>query len=254
MVDPTPPPPRPAPEPAAHARAQSALLRFLTEMDARTARALWVTALLLTLAGAILTFGGLFIDVDQGSVAGILRGLRHAWWAPAAVTALFVVLAFIGAPQIALIAATVAVFGPIEGTALSWVSTMISAAVGFYGGRIAGAATLGRLGGDLMRRVAGRVAENGFLAALIIRLVPSGPFILVNMALGASGMRSAPFLAGSGVGIAPKIVLIAFAGHGVSQLFAKETMAALGFLAGAALLWLAIVFIIRPRLRGREEA
>jgi len=261
------PPPHPtdaAPEPVTTAPASPALepapapggrlLGFFTDMESRTARAVWASALALTIAGGILAFGVFFVDVDQGSVAGILRGLRHAWWSPAAVTAIFVVLAFVGAPQVALIAATVAVFGPEEGALLSWAATMISAGVGFYAGRAAGADTLRRLGGALMQKVAGKVAENGFLAALIIRLVPSGPFILVNMALGASGMRSVPFLAGSGVGIAPKIALIAFAGHGVSSLFAKETMTALGFLAVAALIWLGVIFVIRPRLRGRGDA
>ena len=231
----------------------NAFVRFFTEMDAKTARTLWISAALITVAGGILAFGAVFVDVDQGAIANMLRGMRHTWWAPGAVTALFVVLAFLGAPQIALIAATVAVFGPVEGALLSWVATMISGAVGFYAGRAAGVEAIKRLGGALMQHLAARVAENAFLAALIIRLVPSGPFILVNMALGATGMRSTPFLLGSGIGIAPKILLIAFAGHGVAQLIAKQTMVALGFLAAAAALWLAIVYVIRPRLSSKKN-
>ena len=230
------------------------LIRFLTEMDSKSARTLWVSALLITIAGGILAFGVFFVDVDQGSIADLLRSVRASWWAPLAVTALFIVLAFIGAPQIALIAATVAVFGPEEGAILSWAATMLSAQVGFYAGRAAGAEALKQVGGALIQRIAARVAENGALAALIIRLVPSGPFIIVNMALGATGMRSGPFIIGSGIGFAPKILLIAFAGHGVSRLFAKETMLALGFIAAAVVIWLTIVFVIRPRLRARNAA
>lgn len=224
-------------------------------MDARAARALWVSMALFGAAAAILAVGVLFVDVNQGAVADLLRVLRNAWWAPAAVTGVFTVLAFVGAPQIALIAATVAVFGPAEGIVLSWIATMISASVGFYLGRAAGKGPLERLGGAFVQRMAAAVKENGFLAALVIRLVPSGPFIMVNMALGATGMRSAWFFGGTGVGIVPKILLVAFAGHGVNELFTQQNAGAVIFLAGAAALWLILVFVVRPLLRrGRADA
>ncbi len=226
-----------------------AFWRFFTEMDARAARALWISTALFGAAGLILAAGIFLFDTDQSGVAALLRGLRDAWWAPGAVTAVFTLLAFIGAPQIALIAATVAVFGPGEGVVLSWLATMISAAVGFFIGRFAGADALKRLGGALVQRIAEKVADNAFLAALVIRLVPSGPFILVNMALGATGMRASWFFGGTGAGIVPKIVLVAFAGHGVAQLFSRENLSALAFLAAAALVWLVIVFVVRPMLR-----
>lgn len=226
-----------------------AFLRFFTEMDVRAARALWISTILFGAAGLILAGGVAFLDVDQGVVADALRGLRDAWWAPVAVTLVFMVLAFIGAPQIALIAATVAVFGPAEGIMLSWLATMISAAVGFFIGRAAGVEALKRFGGGLVNRIVDTVADNGFLAALIIRMVPSGPFIMVNMALGATGMRASWFFGGTGAGIVPKIVLVAFAGHGITQLFSRENLGALVFLGAAAAVWLIIVFVVRPMLR-----
>ena len=228
--------------------------RFFTEMDARAARALWVSTLLFGAAGVILAGGIFFLDVNQGWVADMLKSLRGAWWAPAAVTGVFTVLAFIGAPQIALIAATVAVFGPSEGIVLSWLATMISALVGFFLGRVSGAQSLARFGGDLVQRIADTVKDNAFLAALVIRLVPSGPFILVNMALGATGMRASWFAGGTGVGIVPKIVLVAFAGHGLGELFTGRNAGALVFLAAAAVVWLVIVFVVRPLVRrGRGD-
>lgn len=218
-------------------------------MDARAARALWVSTVLFGAAGIILTLGIVYLDINEGWVAEILRTLRGAWWAPGAVTGVFTVLAFFGAPQIALIAATVAVFGPAEGIVLSWAATMISAAVGFVIGRATGAQTLARFGGDFVARIAQTVKDNGFLSALIIRLVPSGPFIMVNMALGATGMRASWFFGGTGLGIVPKIVLVAFAGHGLGEMFQGRNLGALAFLAGAAIVWLVIVFVVRPMVR-----
>ncbi len=227
-------------------------VKFFTEMDSRAARTLWISMALFTAAAAILAVGVLFVDVDQGGVADMLSLLRDAWWAPAAVTGVFTILAFVGAPQIALIAATVAVFGPAEGVVLSWIATMISASVGFALGKIGGRGPLERLGGAFVNRIAAAVKDNGFLAALIIRLVPSGPFIMVNMALGATGMRSSWFFGGTGVGIVPKIVLVAFAGHGVQELFSKQNLGAALFLVGAIALWLILVFVVRPMLRARR--
>jgi uncharacterized membrane protein YdjX (TVP38/TMEM64 family) len=135
---------------------------------------------------------------------------------------------------------------------LSWIATMISALVGFFLGRASGAEGLTRLGGDVVRRIADGVRDNAFLAALVIRLVPSGPFILVNMALGASGMRMSWFAGGTGVGIVPKIVLVAFAGHGFGELFSGRNAGALIFLGGAALVWALIVFVLRPLVRRRR--
>lgn len=228
--------------------------KFFTEMDSKTARTLWVSTALFGAASFVLIFGATFIDVNEGALASFLRSLRSAWWAPVVVTGIFTVLAFIGAPQIVLIAATVAVFGPAEGIVLSWIATMISAGVGFYLGRYGGRRALERLGGDLLQRIKDAVRDNGFLAALIIRLVPSGPFILVNMALGATGMRSTWYFGGSGVGIVPKIVVVAFAGHGATELFSKDNIGAVAFLAAAAAAWLVMTFWVRPLLQRRKRA
>jgi uncharacterized membrane protein YdjX (TVP38/TMEM64 family) len=229
------------------------IVKFFTEMDPRAQRAWWLTTLIFGVVGIVLTVGIFFVDFDSGALAKVLAHVRGAWWAPAAVTLAFTVLAFVGAPQIVLIAATTAVFGAAEGMILSWIATMISAGVGFALGRIGGATALQRLEGSLVDRLLRSVKQNGFLAAAIIRIVPSGPFILVNLALGATGMRASWFFGGTGLGIVPKILVIAFAGQGVSQLFDTRNADALWFLLAAAAIWAAIVFGLRPLLLRRSK-
>jgi SNARE associated Golgi protein len=155
--------------------------RFFTEMDSSASKAVWIAFGLFTVAGAVLAAGMLLIDLDQSGIASFLRGLRDVWWAPLAVTGTFVTLAFIGAPQVVLIAATVAVFGPAEGVVLSWVATLVSGTIGYVLGRVGGAAALSKLLGGRGGRALGFIGKNGFLASLVIRLVPSGPFIICNM-------------------------------------------------------------------------
>jgi uncharacterized membrane protein YdjX (TVP38/TMEM64 family) len=227
--------------------------RFFTEMDSTASRAVWVAFGLFTVAGAVLAAGMLFIDLDQSGIASFLVGLRDVWWAPLAVTATFVVLAFVGAPQVVLIAATVAVFGAAEGMILSWVATLVSGTIGYILGRVGGAAALSKLLGGRGGRALGFIGKNGLLASLIIRLVPSGPFIICNMALGAAKVGSMSFLGGTGIGILPKIALVAFGAHGIGAVLKGENQGAILFFLGAGLIWALIALVVRPML-ARSEA
>jgi uncharacterized membrane protein YdjX (TVP38/TMEM64 family) len=224
-------------------------VRFFTEMDSTASRAVWIAFGLFTLAGVVLAAGMLFIDLNQSGVADFLRGLRSEWWAPAAVTLTFVVLAFVGAPQVVLIAATVAVFGAGEGVVLSWVATMVSGTIGYILGRVGGARVLSKLLGGRGGRALGFIGKNGFVASLAIRLVPSGPFIVCNMALGAAKVGSMAFVGGTGIGILPKIALVAFGAHGVGEVLKGENQGAIWFFLAAAAIWAMIAFVVRPMLR-----
>jgi uncharacterized membrane protein YdjX (TVP38/TMEM64 family) len=223
--------------------------RFFTEMDSSASKAVWIAFGLFTVAGIVLAAGMLFIDLDQSGIASFLRGLRDVWWAPLAVTATFVVLAFVGAPQVVLIAATVAVFGPAQGVVLSWMATMVSGAIGYVLGRVGGAAALSKLLGGRGGRALGFIGKNGFLASFVIRLVPSGPFIICNMALGAAKVGSMSFVGGTGLGILPKIALVAFGAHGVGEVLKGENQGAILFFVAAAVIWTLIAFVVRPMLR-----
>lgn len=172
---------------------------------------------------AFLLFGGLglifFLGLPALGVSGPeearrwLAQARGPWELPI-VIASFAGLAFLGVPQVALIAATVLAFGPEKGFAYSWAGTMISALVGFALGRGFGA----RLIHDwaAAKRFADLVGRNGFVASLVVRLVPFAPFVLVNMAGGLTPMSWGSFALGTGIGIVPKIVAIAFVGHSLA--------------------------------------
>jgi uncharacterized membrane protein YdjX (TVP38/TMEM64 family) len=227
--------------------------RFFTEMDSTASRAVWIAFGLFTVAGIVLAAGMMFIDLDQSGIASFLRGLRDVWWAPLAVTGTFVVLAFVGAPQVVLIAATVAVFGAGEGIILSWVATIVSGTIGYVLGRVGGAAALSKLLGGRGGRALGFIGKNGFLASLAIRLVPSGPFIICNMALGAAKVSSMSFIGGTGLGILPKIALVAFGSRGIGAALSGENQGAIWFFVAAAAVWALIAFVVRPML-GRGQS
>jgi len=229
------------------------LFAFLSNMDAQAWRTLAVSFVLFGGVGVVFFFGAQLLGVDsERTLEGWLGAARGPWSLPVAVAA-FAALAFIGTPQIVLIAAGVVAFGPVTGAVYSWIGTMVSSLVGFHLGRTAGARVLERFSGDGVRRFMRLVGENGFLASLIVRLVPSAPFIVVNMAAGVTPMRMRDFAAGTGIGIVPKIALTAFAGASIVQLMQGEIEGHWVELAAVVAIWLAIGWFARRWLRRREK-
>lgn len=228
-------------------------IKYFTTMESTSQKAVWIAFVLFSIAGLVLAFGMMFVNFDQGQLADFLRALRGKWWAPIAVTGVFTLLAFLGAPQFVLIAATVAVFGPSEGIILSWIATMFSALVGYILGRIGGKKALDKLLSGRGTRLLNFIGNNGFLTSFIVRQVPTGPFILVNLALGATNVRASWFIAGTGLGIMPKILLVAFGAHGIGQVLQGENLSAILFFIAASILWALIVFVVRPILIKRQS-
>lgn len=229
------------------------LLQFLSNMDAQAWRTLAVSFLLFGGVGLVFLFGSQVLGFDgEATVETWLGAASGPWSLPVAVVA-FAALAFVGVPQFMLIAAAVVAFGPVTGFAYSWIGTMVSSLVGFYLGRAAGAPALERFSGDGVRRFMGLVGRNGFLASLIVRLVPSAPFIVVNMAAGVTPMRVGHFVAGTAIGIVPKIVLTAFAGTSIIRVLRGEIGRNVLWLVLIAAVWLVIGWFARQWLRSREK-
>lgn len=218
------------------------------EADAAVGRGGWRRLILAVLlfggTGLLLAFGAGLLGISHQQAARQWLAAARGPWGLAAATAAFAVLAFLGAPQFLLIAAAVAVYGPWQGMAYSWVGTLASALVGFGLGRsVADRLRPERLGGRLGRLNA-LIGANGFLASLAVRLVPFAPFVLVNMAAGASAMGAADFTAGTAIGIVPKIAVIGLAGRGLAAGGVAWAAA-----AGAAAVWIGAGWAARRWLR-----
>lgn len=222
-------------------------------MDAQAWRTLAVSFLLFGGVGLVFVFGAPLVGFNgETTVTEWLHAAHGPWALPVAVAA-FAALAFVGVPQIMLIAAAVVAFGPLTGFAYSWVGTMVSSLVGFYLGRAAGAKALERFSGEGVARFVALIGRNGFLASFIVRLVPSAPFIVVNMAAGVTPMRVRDFTLGTALGIVPKIVLTAFAGNSIVRLLKGEIGRDALWLVLIAAAWVAIGWLARIWLRGRER-
>jgi uncharacterized membrane protein YdjX (TVP38/TMEM64 family) len=88
------------------------------------------------------------------------------------------------------------------------------------------------LGEPLLRRAGPRAAqlaqgfrEDAFSYLLFLRLVPAFPFFLVNLVPAFAGVRLAPFVAATALGIIPGALVFAFAGTGLDSVIAAQQAA-----------------------------
>ena len=228
------------------------LFAFITNMDRQAWRMLAVSFVLFGGVGLVFLFGAQVLGFNGEAAVERWMGATSGPWALPAAVGAFALLAFIGVPQFVLIAAAVVAFGAWTGFAYSWIGTMVSSLVGFYLGRFAGARALQTLSGESMTRFMDMVGRNGFLASLIVRLVPSAPFIVVNMAAGVTPMRVFDFAAGTALGIVPKIALTAFAGSSIVQAMKGGGVHHIAWLVAMVAVWIAIGWYARRWLKSRE--
>jgi len=233
----------------------SRLWSFLLAMDARAWRAVLVTAGLFASIGLVFLFGRTTLGVEtEHGLERWLSGFDHSGWGLPATVLLFTLAAFLGAPQFILIAACVVAFGPWTGFLYAWAATVVSAAVTFYVGRLAGAGSLRRFGGEGLNRLSKFVGRNAFVGSFIIRNVPSAPFIVVNMAFGVSQARFLSFLAGCALGVLPKTALVAFFGGSFMTAVAGDGVWTSAILAAAGAGWLALMLVARHVLERRARS
>ncbi len=208
---------------------------------------IWLSVLAIVLLVFLFWGGGRFIDVDADALGQFFERYQNSPLALPLLILFFVLLSFVAAPQWALMAASVAAFGPLVGGLYAWIATMISASVNFFVGRVSGAKWVDKTENPKLRGFIKALRKNGMLVAFGSRFVPLGPFIFVNMASGASGMRYSLFGIGTGLGIIPKIAAVAFLGQGVVSALSGDQSALAWALVGFILMVAAAIILSRAK-------
>ncbi len=210
-------------------------------------------ALLVLLAVVgLVVFLGMALRSGDGTIdaQALIESARDSAWAPLLVVSIYVLLNFAGVPQFLLVGGTIVVFGPWIGFAYGWFGTLCSSSVGFWLGHFFGGELLRRFGGSQVNSVSARLAKHGILTSAIVRVVPAGPAIMVNMVLGVSHISYARFLLGTALGITPKILLIALVSEGVMEFVDSGNTLVLGGIAVLVFAWI-LAMIWARRVIGR---
>lgn len=220
---------------------------FFTQMDKQAIRALSVLLVMFGVVIALVLLGQEMLSLRESEFHRFFQHLRESGYGLPLTILTFVLAAFLGAPQWALIAGVIVAFGPANGGIYAWIATMVSASLDFWLGRWMGAERLRRYGGELVNRIVRIVRKNGFVTSFAVRFVPTGPFVLVNMAAGVSRMTFPSFFAGTALGIIPKIAIVALVGQGLIS--GSEGKVVMTVFIGLALLLVGFMFLARKRLR-----
>lgn len=188
---------------------------------------------------------------ENGILARTFKSFSGSPWALPVVALGYTAASFIGAPQFLLIAITVAAFGPLYGFFYSVAATLVSASTNFLMARYLGADWLRRRGWQGIRGLSDMVGRNGFMSSLLVRIIPSAPFVVVNMGLGLTRTSFPAFFGGTAIGILPKTALIALLGK-VLERAQTGDIEAIKYLVFAALVWIGLAYLAKSMVRHRE--
>ena len=116
-------------------------------------------------------------------------------------------------------------FGVLIGAGASVIGATLGAMIIFLIARTACGEYLVRRAGPVAQRLAAGFREDAFSYLLFLRLVPLFPFFVVNLVPAISGVRLAPFVAATFLGIIPATLAFASVGAGLDSVIAAQEAA-----------------------------
>ena len=225
------------------------LVDLVMRMDAKAQRAVLVSLGLFAVLGVIFVAGKMVFDIEESSVGAWFAWLNTQWFALPLTIAIFIALSFVGFPQFVLMGAAVVAFGPVTGFIYAWLGTLTAATVHYALGFRFGADIVRRYGGDWVNRISDFIGRNGLMASIIVRFVPSGPFIVVNMGFGATRTPYWAFIIGLAIGAACKIVIVSLGWQIILDFFNNQNPFVIALLVLGMAGWIAIMLVARRWLR-----
>jgi phospholipase D1/2 len=182
---------------------------------------------------------------DPEELAEWLEAMRGNWWIYPLFVAGYVVGGLLLFPLTVMVAVTGMVLGPWSGFLCAIAGALIS---GWVGLRI-GAWTGGRLFESMATRayrLVSRVMQNhGVLTVAAVRMVPIAPYTVVNIAMGATGLRTGAFLAGTFIGLLPGIFVLTMLGDRLREVWRNPEPENLFWFVLAIILWLGVAYALQ---------
>lgn len=175
--------------------------------------------------------------VDISALFSQLSELRGSWLALAIVLSVYIIGGLLIFPVTVIIIATGLVFGSVYGFVYGLLGAELSALVTYAIGHYLGRSTINRWSHRWVGRVSRRLARQGLLAMITLRVVPVAPFSVVNLVAGASHIRLRDFALGTLLGMTPGVlVLTLFSDQVVAAILAPEAQRIVILLALAAII------------------
>lgn len=141
------------------------------------------------------------------------------------------------------------VFGGWQAFAYTLVGALISAMLGFIGGRTLSQGTLERMLGPRLKKFSKRLTDRGTVAVALLRLVPIAPFTVFNFVAGASQLRFRPYVFGSLLGLLPGLGAITLFSGSLWDAITSPSPAKIAATLGVAAVLILFTILARRWLR-----
>ncbi len=170
---------------------------------------------------------------------------------------IYVVGGFVLFPVTVLSLFTAAVFGAILGPLYGMIGSLLSAALMFWIGNVAGLKGLRKLFGEKIRAIDRKFHDSGILGVAALRFIPIAPYSIVNLAAGISSVTFFDFMVGTFLGFLPGLFIKGLVGDSLVQVFISPNPKARMYLALGVVLWVALVaasYFLTKQWRKRHPA
>jgi phosphatidylserine/phosphatidylglycerophosphate/cardiolipin synthase-like enzyme/uncharacterized membrane protein YdjX (TVP38/TMEM64 family) len=124
-------------------------------------------------------------------------------WAPLVILAAYTPACLVMFPRPLITLAAVVAFGPRLGFVYALTGILLAALLSYLAGLRIPRATVRKLAGQRLLRLADRVRRRGLFAMTALRLVPVAPFVVVGVVAAAIGVRLSHYLIGTLLGMLP---------------------------------------------------
>jgi phospholipase D1/2 len=193
---------------------------------------------------------------DPEALASSLMSLRGEWWIYPGIFAAYVVGGIVLFPVTVLIAVTGMLLGPWSGWLCAIIGSMASAWVGHATGHWLRGGSIRRVSGRAFTAVAQGLRNQGVVAVAALRMVPVAPFTVVNMAMGAAGVRLRIYLPGTLLGLLPGTFVLTMIGDRLLAAWHDPAIGNVLLFTIVIVLWLGLAIVLQrvvSRLQKRER-
>jgi len=196
--------------------------------------------------------------VNPARLAQFMNEFGSQTWAPWIVLLAFLFGGFVLVPQTALVVATALTFDALTALVLAQTGTLLSAAATYYVGFAFQSEALERISNRWLRKIQDKLAVGGWLAVMVVRLMPVAPFSVINLVSGSIRIPFHHYMGGTFAGTLPGIVLAVVVTDRIttavrSQEFRALFVSALVLLAGWAFVKL-VQWLRKSRFRSSHAA
>ena len=136
-------------------------------------------------------------------VIGWFRGFAGTFWAPLAIIFAHLIASIVMFPRPLLTIAAVVAFGMVWGFVYSMLGVTISAAAGWYAGRLFDEKRIKRMAGPRLAPMTRMLKKEGLVAVTLVRLLPVAPFTVESVVAGALRVKLWHLVAGTALGMLP---------------------------------------------------